>query len=210
MFDLRLFGDTPASIVLERWRQLRETTGCESAVHARQRHGTRILRHDRMAEGLLVAEDADAHATQAPGVLLTVSVADCVPVFVVDPGRRTVALLHAGWRGVAAGMIENGITALGEMAGSAPADLMVHLGPSICGECYEVGPEVHHALGEDAPDGRAPVDLRVNLAQRAIGLGVPPRAISISEHCTHCGESPFFSHRRGCAERQVGFLAVAR
>src|SRR5690606_18360795 len=101
----------------------------------------------------------DGHATRAPGLLLAVSVADCVPVSLVDPERRAVALLHAGWRGAAAGILERGLEVLAERLLARPEDLHVHLGPAICGGCYEVGPEVHRALGLPEPPAPAPVDL---------------------------------------------------
>lgn len=208
-FDLRFFGPTPSGSLIRRWRTLREATGCPSAAHAFQVHGARVLVHDAApAAGLLVADDADGHATHVPGLLLTISVADCVPAFVVDPERRAVALLHAGWRGAAAGILERGIETLGKRYGSRPGDLLVHFGPSICGDCYEVGPEVHRALGLGSPDAPRPVDLRGALADRALALGVDAGAVTISEHCTRCGDSPFYSHRAGHPERQVAFLGI--
>lgn len=208
-FDLRLFGPAPVVDVLERWRRLRDATGCLSAVHARQVHEARVLRHGRVAPGLLIADDADGHATREPGILLTVSVADCVPIFLVDPERRAIALLHGGWRGAAAGILGHGITALRELAGTEPADLAVHFGPAICGGCYEVGPEVHNALGLVRPASPEPIDLRAVLARQAVEFGVRPAEISVSAHCTRCGGPEFYSHRGGSTERQVGYLAVA-
>src|SRR5690606_2097555 len=143
-----------------------------------------------------------------PGVLLTVSVADCVPVFLVDERTRAVALLHAGWRGVAAGILTAGIQVLEREAGSEPSDLRVHLGPSICGTCYEVGPEVHEALGLTPPAAPRPVDLRQVLAEQALALGVRAERISRSAYCPRCGDSPFFPHRRGDSGRQSGVLAA--
>ncbi len=207
-FDLRLFGVEPVGRVMARWRVLRETTGCARAVHARQVHGAHVLVHADGPAGLLVADDADAHATRAPGTLLSVSVADCVPVFVVAPEPRAVAALHAGWRGLAAGVIEAGLGALARLAGVGPAAFHVHLGPAICGRCYEVGPEVHEALGLPCPARNAPVDLRALAARRAEAAGVPADRIGTSAFCTRCDDSHFFSHRAGCAERQVGFIGV--
>ncbi|HEX6940158.1 MAG TPA: polyphenol oxidase family protein [Longimicrobiales bacterium] len=207
-FDLRLFGAQPVGTVVARWRALRAATGFVRAVHAHQVHGTRILMHDAGPAGLVVADDADGHATRVAGTLLTVSVADCVPVFLVSPEPRAVAVVHAGWRGVAGGAVEAGIAALSRLSGAPPAKFHAHFGPAICGACYEVGPEVHEALGLPRPDRNAPVDLRAVAARRAGAAGVDPAHITISTHCTRCGESPFFSHRAGCVERQVGFLGI--
>ena len=84
----------------------------------------------------------------------------------------------------------------------------MHLGPSICGECYEVGPEVFRALGRSAPPGPTPIDLRAILAERARAAGVREESISISTHCTLHGDAPLYSHRGGDHGRQMGFLGI--
>lgn len=201
--DLGLFGAAAAGAVHARWRALQHALGMPRAVHSRQVHGAAVLEHDDPAPGLLIAAGHDGHVTGTPGVLLTVSVADCVPIFVVDPDRRRVALLHGGWRGTAAGIVEAGVRALA----SGSRSLRAHLGPAICGACYEVGPEVHEALGLPVPDRSSPVDLRAVHAGRLLQAGVPPEHVTVSEHCTRCGDG-FFSHRAGDRERQLGVLGV--
>ena len=205
--DMGLFGAVSVGRAMERWRGLRERFGMPRMVHARQVHGTRVLRHEDDAPGLLVLDAADGHHTAAPGILLTVSTADCVPVFLVDESARAVALLHAGWRGVAGGMLAAGARALATL-GSGPAGWRVHFGPAICGACYEVGPEVHAALGLPVPAAPTPVDLRAYLAGKAVELGVPPARVSISAHCTRCDGAHFYSHRGGDPERQISVLGI--
>lgn len=207
-FDLALFGESCARRVMERWRSLGRATGAPRVVHGHQVHGTAVRLHVEAAPGLSISPDTDGHVTRTPGVLLAVSVADCVPVSLVDPGRRAVALLHAGWRGIAAGILERGLEALVERLGASAADLHLHLGPAICGDCYEVGPEVQRGLGLPEPSAPEPVDLRAELARRAERAGLAPERITISTHCTRCGGSPFFSHRGGRAERQVAVLGI--
>jgi len=207
-FDLGLFGRTPVGDALARWRLLREAAAARAAVHAPQVHGARVITHEIVASGLVLADEADGHATRVEGALLTVSVADCIPVFVVDPGSRIIAALHAGWRGVVAGVLESGLRTALALGAKDAGSILVHLGPAICGRCYEVGPEVHEALGLERPDGPRPVDLRAVAARRLIGAGVAPERITISAHCTRCQGSPFFSHRAGHTGRQFGFLAV--
>lgn len=208
-FDLRLFGDPVPPAAGSRWRALLAATGFPGAVHARQVHGTRIAVHAALHEGLHAGTGpADGHATSAGGVLLGVTVADCVPVYLVDPEHRAVALLHAGWKGTAAGIVEAGVRTLATRYGTRPADLHLHLGPAICGECYEVGPEVFGALGLPEPPGPEPVDLRAVLTVQASELGVPGGRISVSGACTLCGDGSYFSHRRGDSERQVAFLGI--
>lgn len=207
-FDLRLFGVQPVGTVLGRWRELRNAVGFSRAVHAHQVHGARVIVHGEGPTGLSVLDDSDGHATRTPDVLLTVSVADCIPIFLVDPDGRAVALLHGGWRGVAEGIVEAGVEALCGLTNVRPESLYVHFGPAICGSCYEVGPEVYEALGLDRPPTNRSIDLRAVAAARAVEMGVSPERITLSAHCTRCDGSPFFSHRRGCQERQVGILGI--
>lgn len=208
-FDLGLFSDasSPAA-VLGHWEQLRTGVCVGRAVHAHQVHGATVRFHEGGEPGLHLAEACDGHATTTAGVLLAVTTADCVPVFLVDPERRAVALLHAGWRGAAAGILEAGVDLLARKVGSHPGDLHLHLGPSICGSCYEVGPEVFRALGLPDPGGPTPLDLRRALARRAAVRGIPSARISLSGHCTLCGAGDLFSHRGGDRGRQVGFLGI--
>jgi polyphenol oxidase len=204
--DMSLFGAAPASAVLPRWRALRDALGCHVIVHARQVHGASVLVHSALPAGIVIADDADGHATSRPGQLLAVSVADCVPIFVAAPGVRAVALLHGGWRGIAAGILEQGIATLAREFGATTSRLRIYLGPAICGKCYEVGPEVPHRLGLAADVTH--VDLRAVLAHRAIEHGVLPANVTISTSCTRCGGMPFFSHRGGFAERQIAVLGI--
>jgi YfiH family protein len=167
-----------------------------------------VIEHSVLPKGFQLAGDADGHVTGEPGALLGVTVADCVPVFLVDPVRRVNSLLHGGWRGVASGILEAGVETLSSRFGCDPAALHLHLGPSICGSCYEVGPEVHEALGLPLPAARKPVDLRAVLAARGLRLGIPAHQISRSAYCTLCGHTPFYSHRREDPERQVAFVGT--
>ncbi|HUF13579.1 MAG TPA: polyphenol oxidase family protein [Longimicrobiales bacterium] len=207
-FDLGLFGEAPAGAVTARWRALLARTGFPGAVHSRQAHESLVQIHEAVHEGLLVTEGFDAHATTQSGLLLTVSVADCVPIFLLDPPTGAVALLHAGWRGVAAGVLEAGLAALERLAGSGAERLWLHAGPAICGRCYEVGPEVHEALGLPRPAGNETVDLRATLVTRAVQAGLDADRVSVSGHCTRCGPGAFFSHRGGERGRQMAVLGI--
>jgi polyphenol oxidase len=202
-FDLGLFGSSPVGATLRRWRALRNVTGMARVVHSLQVHRARILDHDGPEQGMVIAEGFDGHTTTRRGVLLTVSVADCVPIFLVAPGRGRIVLLHGGWRGIARGILGAGLVRLD----SAVETVHIHLGPAICGPCYEVGPEVHAALGLEPPSSNTPVDVRAVLAHQAVAAGVPPGNVSVSEHCTRCGVG-FFSHRGGSAARQLGILGL--
>jgi polyphenol oxidase len=205
--DMTLFGRAPVGSVLSRWTALRDALGFTTVVHARQVHGADILIHAAMASGLHVAPDADGHVTAQPDLLLAVSVADCVPIYIAAPERRAIALLHGGWRGVAAGILEAGVAALQRM-GAAPDSLYLHLGPAICGDCYEVGAEVPAALGLADAAAISHVDVRAALVHRALACGVSVGRTSVSTWCTRHGDTPFFSHRGGCPERQIAVLGI--
>lgn len=206
-FDLGLFsGGSPDERVRANWAHLLRATGMRGAAHARQLHGVDVLAHSARPVGLNLVEDCDGHVTTEPGLLLAVTVADCVPVFMVSARARAVCLLHAGWRGTAAGVLEQGLRRMTERA--AVEDLRVHFGPAICGACYEVGPEVFEALGEPVPPRPTPIDLRGVLAARLIAAGVDASRVTTSSHCTRCTGSDLFSHRGGDRGRQVGFIGV--
>jgi YfiH family protein len=207
-FDLGIFSvASSARDVMENWEELRRAAGLPVVVHARQVHGAQVRVHTLGPAGLHLMRECDGHATFDPGVLLTVTTADCVPVSIVDPVRQAVAMLHAGWRGTAFGILERGIETLAA-ALSVRADLHLHLGPAICGGCYEVGPEVFEALKLPAPSAAEPVDLRRLMARRACDAGVSPENITISTFCTLCDGAELFSHRGGDRGRQVGYLGM--
>ena len=97
----------------DRMQQIQKETGFNSLVRIPQVHGTNLLVHDSELSGYIVlTEGADGHATCRPGVLLSITVADCVPVYLLDPQSRAVMLLHAGWRGVAGQIVTKGIELL--------------------------------------------------------------------------------------------------
>lgn len=208
-FDLALFGPSGGGEdVWSRWLSLAAEAGARMVAHGAQLHGTVVRLHDEVRPGLHLAWEADGHVTRSSGILLTVTVADCVPLFLLAPAQRVVCLIHAGWRGIAHGILERGLEVLGDRLAVSPEDLVLHAGPAICGSCYEVGPEVHEALGLAKPAGPEPVDLRGRLAAAAVGLGIPEAEITVSGHCTLCGPGELFSHRGGDRERQVGFLGI--
>lgn len=207
--DLGLWTAAPVGEVMGRWSDFRRShAGFDATVLAHQVHGTAVLRHDR-ALGWQIHDGADGHVTTAPGVLLTVTVADCVPVYLAAPAHRAVALLHAGWRGTAGGILGRGAAMLQEAADCGPEALVAHLGIAICGRCYEVGAEVAQACG-GAAEGPGPwhVDLRARLAAEAASIGIG--RVSASSWCTAHDTGRFHSHRAsgGTAGRMVAYLGV--
>jgi YfiH family protein len=209
-FDLGLHSGEPAAAVFDRWHAVFADLGPAFQAYAvgRQVHGTRIAHHDGALTGWLVQDGVDGHFTAAPGTLLLVTVADCVPVYLLHPASRAVTLLHAGWRGTASGMLEAGARALASACGAATEELIIHCGISICGTCYEVGSEVHEAVRGCATKGPQPIDLRAELAMRAARLGIA--TVTRSGWCTAHHADRFFSHRRshGVDGRMAAYLGV--
>lgn len=196
------FGLTTGGTAWElvgRYGALGRQLGFPAAAVPRQVHGDTVTCLEPTPDpGLRVPGDADGLLTSGPGLLLAVTAADCVPVYVVDPPTGGLALLHAGWRGTAAGVLRSGLRAMAARFGTEPTDVRLHLGPAICGSCYEVGPEVARALGGGSGEvrsGRLTVDLRSSLAERARAAGVPAGRITRSPWCTRCGPDHFHSHR---------------
>jgi hypothetical protein len=208
-FSLGFWTGQPVAEVMGRWRSLRDALrpGFDALQKAHQVHGTTVLWHQGVGQGWHVADAADGHATMQPGLLLAVTVADCIPVYLAVKDGSAVALLHAGWRGTAGRILEAGVRLLRDRAKVPPSDLVMHCGVGICGACYEVGEEVAKAvLGPAARPGTQRLDLRATLARQAEELGVGE--VTISPLCTSCHKDRFFSHRAsgGTDGRMVAYL----
>lgn len=146
--------------------------------------------------------EADAALAEAPGVLLGVETADCLPILLVDPRRRAVAAVHAGWRGTAAGVVASALAAL-RSRGTDPCDVLAALGPAIGACCYEVGDELRPAFGAEGqaffrpgPRGRPHLDVRAANLRQLETAGVPPEGIHHVDDCTVCRSDRYHSYRR--------------
>jgi YfiH family protein len=210
---------------------LRSALGVQRIVRGYQVHGTvvgRVYREEaaepQPERPSQPAFRADGHAVAAPRVAALVLAADCIPV--VLAARGAVAALHAGWRGLAAGVLEEGVRALRDVGGEGPVRAVI--GPCAGACCYEVGGEVHAALGApiaagapaaledpaasgasavaEAPvSGRRRIDLRATARQRLLAAGVAE--VGDVRACTIC-DARFFSHRReGARAGRQGALA---
>ncbi|MGD2215402.1 MAG: polyphenol oxidase family protein [Gemmatimonadales bacterium] len=183
------------------WALLRDLSGIDRVARCRQVHGADVLTYDDPhPAGVAVLGRGDAIVTDQAGVLLAVTVADCVPVFILDPQRRLLGLAHAGWRGTAAGIVRSTLEVMHRL-GANTASLYVHLGPAICGDCYEVGPEVQVALG-GSREARH-VDLRAHIARGFAAAGIDRERLTASTACTRCDSGSFFSYRGGDRGRRM-------
>lgn len=201
--DFNAIGDRPAGDVVARWLGLQQDLGVVRFAYAKQVHGRRVVVHNEGWSGWLRVADADGHLTFAPATALAVTLADCVPVFLAHPSG-IAGLLHAGWRGVAGGIVDQAAHVLA-VTGASLADCDAHLGPAICGKCYEVGPDVIRAVRGEVVHAPTLLDLRDVLGTQLERHGV--RRISISESCTRCHNERFFSHRAGDAARHIAVIA---
>jgi YfiH family protein len=221
-FDLGLFSEgSDRATVMQNWSEVASAADIPFIVHARQLHGATLHVLDREsgpralggsarapASPPRLLDPADGHLTDRPNLLAAVTTADCVPVLLLDAAHRAVGAVHAGWRGVAAGILEGAVESMEASFGSRRSEIEVHLGPAICGVCYEVGPEVFESLAQPVPASPTPIDVRAVLAARALSAGLRPGHVSVSSHCTRCTGSDLYSHRGGDAQRQVGFIGL--
>jgi YfiH family protein len=180
-------GDGSADGVDARER-LRAALGLEILARGHQVHGTVVERIEDPRAFDADARHADGQATALSGVGALVLTADCLPVAL--GGESAVAMLHAGWRGLAAGVLEHGVAALRELGGDGPVVAVIGPGAGVC--CYEVGAEVHAAFGGANRDDKR-IDLRAIARERLLAAGVAE--VRDASYCTICDER-FFSHRR--------------
>ena len=179
----------------------------------RQVHGTAVLRFDAapVAQGVDVEPVADAAVTSVPGVVLAILTADCMPVVFAAHDGSEVAAAHAGWRGLADGMLEATVAAMH----TPPANLQAWLGPAAGPQRYEIGAEVRDAfLARDAGaadafsatrPGHWRVDLYALARRRLQQAGIADGAIHGGDQCTLADPQRWFSHRR---DRRSGRMAT--
>jgi YfiH family protein len=204
--SFNLASEEPAASVFGRWMGLVEALGPQAnrLASAHQVHGDRILHHgDSWSGWLRDTTGADGHLSAAPGTAMAVTLADCVPVFIAHPAGMG-ALLHSGWKGTAVGIVRRGLEEFARQ-GLDVKETLVHLGPAICGRCYEVGPDVYFAVTGTKVDRPTLLDLRVVIAEQSRQAGA---TVTISPWCTRCHNERFFSHRAGDQGRQLGVLVI--
>lgn len=205
--DFALQSREPAADVFGRWQALRDELAPHATrlAFAHQVHGDAVVLHEDGWNGWLRLPSADGHVSLAPGTALAVTIADCVPVFIAHPGGAT-GIVHSGWRGTLANIAGRAIQSM--VAGGLKAsELSVHCGPAICGDCYEVSPDVYGQLTGRTVPRPTPVDLRALIADDVRAAGVVE--ISVSPWCTRCHNERFYSHRCGDDARQLGVIVRA-
>jgi YfiH family protein len=189
-------GDTASAVAANR-RRLHEALALPTEPRwLAQVHGTTVLPAASAGPGC----EADASFTTRPGVVCAVLTADCLPVLLCDRGGGVIAVAHAGWRGLAAGVLEASVAALG-LPGES---LLAWLGPAIGPGAFEVGDEVREAFMalepsaqaafRPSPSGRWLADLYALARQRLAMCGV--HAVYGGDYCTYTDAARFYSYRR--------------
>lgn len=199
-------GDAPEAVAENRRRVAQALELPAAPAWLRQVHGRRVV----VAASAQAPVEADGSVAFAPGAVCAVMAADCLPVLLCDRSALGVAALHAGWRGLAAGVLEAGVKAMGQ----SPGDLMAWLGPAISGAAFEVGDEVREAFvlhdagaaacfSPAARPGHWHGDLYALARRRLTAAGV--NEIHGGELCTYGIPDWFFSYRR---DRRCGRMAA--
>ncbi len=205
-------GDEPAD-ALENRRQLSALLGLPSSPRwLRQVHGTQVMRFDA-ASAAGDEPEADAAVTATRGVVLAILTADCLPVVFAARDGSEVAAAHAGWRGLAAGVLEATLAAMS----SAPGDVIAWLGPAAGPQAYEIGAEVREAFVSDdagaetafaaTRPGHWKVDLHALARRRLVVAGMHLADIHGGDRCTITEADAFFSHRRDGVSGRIATLA---
>ncbi len=196
-------GDDPRRVAENRARFARAAGfALDASARVRQVHGAAVC----LARAPGDYGEADALIATGSDAVLTVLVADCAAIQLLDPGRRAIGLCHAGWRGVVADAPGAAVRALRDTYGSDPGGLWAAVGPCIGACCYEVDRPVTQALRAAVPWADAvlsPVDAihaRFDLAEanrlRLLDAGLEPSRIHLAGICTACHPDRLFSYRR--------------
>lgn len=150
--------------------------------------------------------DSDALITSARHTCIVVQVADCVPILLFDPCQRAIAVVHAGWRGTVSRIVTETIRNMQEYYGCNPSDLLVAIGPSIQGCCYQVGDDVYQAFADwqgyrddifKYHNQSLMLDLPAANRLLLLNEGVNDKNIATATYCTQCNPQYFYSSRYG-------------
>ncbi len=180
----------------------------EHFTHVQQVHGSTVWRVTLAERGKgsspLISQvgRGDALIACDPSLPIAVLVADCIPLFLVDRGRRAVGLAHVGWRGLLAGVIDATLGAMRDHFHTRPWEISAWVGPGIGGCCFEVGRDVIEGFQREFPgwddcwsvDSHR-VDLKRVSARILLKAGIEPECIDVSAECTVC-QPGYFSYRR--------------
>ena len=175
----------------------------DSMASLKQIHSSLVFAADRVG----CAGEGDALVTREPGLGVSVRTADCFPSLLADPATRSVAAVHAGWRGTATSVVLSSLSRMRSEFGTDPRHVYAAIGPGIGHCCYEVGLDVAQKFGM-LQEGR--LDLAEENRSQLIAAGLPPDHIELVGGCTFCNPARFFSWRRDHdrSGRMISFIRV--
>lgn len=215
--------DSPHSVEGNR-SLLARSFGCtlDRFLTVTQVHGTDLLVIDtpNLEFSHFLKLECDGIVTNQPGIMIAVSIADCVPILLHDPIKGVIAALHAGWQGTAGNIAGKGVDAMVNMFGSNRTDILAAIGPCISPCCYEVDLPVRDAFkkagaawdlfAEEKGAGKWTLDLAAANQRLLTDAGLAPTQIQTEPLCVSCNQELFFSYRRddGDTGRQAGFIML--
>ena len=227
--------------IRENYRRISNALECDvrKMVRSQLSHGVRVheVTEEDYGVGVLAKStllDYDGLITDKSGVTLVATFADCVPLYFIDEAHKAIGLAHSGWRGTVDRIAEHMLDAMQKAYGTKPDEVLVAIGPCICGDCYEVGAELkdtfskdfsgiieqmtgisfekeicRKVLREDVQE-KYLLDLRKANLMTFLNAGVPREHIHVSDICTCCNPDLIFSHRFTKGRRGVSaaFLGI--
>ncbi|MDD3065017.1 MAG: peptidoglycan editing factor PgeF [Endomicrobiaceae bacterium] len=173
-------------------------------VFAQQVHGTFVKKVSKQDCGTFIAE-CDGLITNEKNITLAVFTADCMPVFMTSRDYSVIALVHAGWRGLAGGILESALISFKKDFGILPQDVFTYIGPHISKCCYEVGSDVKKAF--DVPESEKYLSLSEQAEKQLRSFGV--KRVYVNGNCTCHEEQFFYSYRREQTECRMLSLISA-
>ena len=214
-------GDDPER-VLTNYRRVAQALGgtIEDMVCSDQTHTSniRIVTAEDRGIGVVVPRDytdIDGLLTNEPGIILGCFFADCVPLYFLDPVERVVGICHSGWRGTVAQIGAAAVEKMEKTYGCLRENIVAGIGPSICGDCYEIGEDVAEAfmrfpfrdaiLKKDTAKPGAEQKYHLNLWETnrriLLAAGLSDRNVYVTNLCTCCNHESMFSHRGSGGKR---------
>lgn len=207
-------GDNTGNVD-ENFRRVGECMGFTAGqlLYANQTHTTNVFAvtkeiWETKKNTEIVPEDVDGLVTDIPGVVLMVSVADCVPILIADRKKHCIGAVHSGWKGTAGRIGQKTVELMKDLYGTKPEDLIVSIGPSICVKCYEVSEDVatefrhsfraidcRRILKRGKEKGKYQLNLQLANSLLFQEAGVPLEQIEQPGICTCCNPEFLFSHR---------------
>ncbi|MGL4388390.1 MAG: peptidoglycan editing factor PgeF [Brevinema sp.] len=199
-----IFSEKEKSETQERRQSLLKITGMTSIFVPHLIHTDCVLDVNKDD----IRQPADALITNQKNQLIGVTTADCIPIFIYDPQKKVVGIVHSGRKGVKLNIITRTIEKMMENYLSVPNHLYVHIGTHICRSCYEVSSEILNEFNID-PEGKEKgcLDLEEIVIKNLKNIGV----IKISKEslCTKCsGKTLFYSYRNNDRERILSFIGL--